>query len=125
MLQQPLDDRRLPLGFDLKHRFGKPFIGGRSEEPRALHRRLVLGQRREQRLDDLAEHRARLRQILRRNAQMPLPVPLLEKFLEDLVNEDAELFRIQRRFVFRILLESRALAPKKTGTGTGGTARAS
>ena len=37
---------------------------------------------------------------------MPLPVPRFEEFLEDLVDEDAELFRVERRFVFRIFLEA-------------------
>ena len=46
--------------------------------------------------------------------QMPLPVPLLEEFLEHLVDEDAELFRVQRRFVFRILLEAQHALRKKS-----------
>ena len=68
MLQQPLDDRRLPFGLDLKHRFGQTLVGGRTEKTRALHGGFVLGQLREQRLDHFAENLARLRQILRRNA---------------------------------------------------------
>src|SRR5688572_17446548 len=106
MLQQSLHDRSFPFRLDLKHGFCQPLVGGRTEQPCALHGRLVFRQSCEQRLDDLAENRAGLRQVVRRNPQVPLPVPFLKKLLEDFVDEDAELFRVERRFVLRILLES-------------------
>ena len=114
VFEQPLHHRRFPLGLSLEDRLGQPFVGRRTEQPRALHRRLVVGQRCQERLDDLAEYRPRLGQVLRGDASMPLAVPLFEELLEHLVDENAELLRIQRRFVFGVFLELQHAFGKKS-----------
>ena len=106
LLQQPLAHGCVPLSLELKHCLGQPFIGGRTEKPCALYGRFVLGQLREQGLDHVPENQPSLRQILRRDAEMSLAVPFFKKFLEDFVDENPELFRVERGFVFGILLEA-------------------
>jgi hypothetical protein len=55
LLQQPLAHRCFPFRLELKDGLGQPFIGGRSEEACALDGRFVVGQLRQQGLDDVHE----------------------------------------------------------------------